>query len=499
MKKLFIFILIIAAGNTLLAQTKIKIENANTLMVNPRLGRNVQLLRGDVRITTQRAVLTCDSAYFYQKSNSLKAFGNARLVKKNKDGNFTITGNNMYLNGNSNLAQVRDSVVLVSKDATLSTNFFDYFLNSEEGHFWNGGKTISGENTFISDEGFFYSKQNKVIYKKNVKIDNPKYKITTDKVIHNTQTNISQFIGHTKIINEDNVVDCQRAYMNRETNESAFAGNVYLNNNGQIINADSINYNKAKDLGHAFGHISVEDTAQNMLIKGNYAVYSRSPNRMKVADKAVLMQVNNSDTLFVHGDTLSSDYDTVTQKRIMYVYNHVKIYNKAYQAKCDSMVYNDIDSTIRLIGSPILWSDSNQLTAEQVIMHTRDKKVERLELITKPFITFPEDSNYYNQIKGKKIVGYIHNNQLQKIEVTSNAESIYYPKDSTNIIGHNKTASSKMIITLGNNKVQRIALFGKVTAKMNPLRDLTQQDYYLRGFNWMPEYRPRKWQDIFKW
>ncbi len=481
------------------AQQKIKIENANTLMVNPRLGRNVQLLKGNVRISTQGAVLTCDSAYFYQKNNSLRAFSNARLVKKSKDENFTVTGNSMFLNGNSNIAQVRDSVKLVSKDATLTTNFFDYNIKSEKGHFWNGGKTISGENTFISEEGYFYSKRNKVVYQGNVKINNPQYKIKTDKVIYNTETKISQFIGHTQIINQENIIDCQRAYINQETDETSFAGDVYMNNKGQIIQADSVYYNKKSDFGRAYGSISVIDTAQNMVIKGNYASYSRNPDRMKVANKAFFMQYSDKDTLYVHGDTISTDFDTVSNQRSMFVFNHVKIYNKSYQAKCDSMVYSDADSSIQLIGEPILWSDSNQLTAEKVVMYTRNKKVERLELISHPFITFPETQEYFNQIKGKKIVGYIHNNRLQKIEVLSNAESIYYPKDSTNIIGHNKTASNNMIISLGKNRVQRVALFGKVTAKMNPLDKLPQDDYYLRGFAWMPQYRPRKWQDIFTW
>jgi len=500
LKSIFIIILSLFLGfQELVAQQKIKVENANTLRVSPRLGRNVQVLIGNVRISTQGAVLTCDSAYFYQKSNALRAFGNTKLSKRNKGDNFTVTGNSMYLNGNTNIAQVRDSVKLVSKDATLTTNFFDYNLKSEEGHFWNRGKTVSTDNTFISDKGYFYAQKNTVVYQQNVKIDNPQYKITTDKVIYNTETKVSQFLGHTKIINEDNIIDCQRAYINQETDESAFAGNVYLNNKGQIIQSDSVHYNRKQDLGRAYGHISVVDTAQNIVVKGNYADYSRNPSRMKVANKAYFMQYSDNDTLFVHGDTISTTNDTVANKKAMFVYNHVKIYNKSYQAKCDSMVYSDIDSTIRLIGTPILWADSNQLTAQELVLHTRDKKIERLELITKPFITFPESDEYYNQIKGKKIVGYIKNNKLQKIEVESNAESIYYPKDSASIMGHNKTASDKMIISMGKNRVQKVAMFGKVTAKMNPLKTLTPEDFYLRGFQWMPEFRPKKWEDIFAW
>lgn len=486
-------------SNTLMAQRQIEILGANDMSGTKRYGKTVTVLKGNVRLSTDGAFLTSDSALLYQKTNTLEAFGNVRLVKGTGDEKFTITGRTMFLNGNTSLAQVRDSVVLINKDTRLTTNFFDYNIKAETGHFWNGGVTTSGESTFSSKEGFFYKNQNLVRYIGNVKIDNPDFKITTNEVIHNTKTEISFFSGKTHIINEDNIVDCQRAYFNHKTEETSFAGKVNLDNKGQIIKADSIHYDKVRDLGFAFGSIQVIDTAQKMIIKGNYASYTRQPSRMKVADKAFLMQYSATDTVFIHGDTLSSNYDTLTQARTLFVYNHVKVFNKNYQAKADSMIYATSDSTIKLIGTPILWADNNQMTADRIMMHTLNNKVEKMVLESNPFITFPEDSNYYNQIKGKEIVAYIKDNKLNKIDVNSNAESIYYPKDSTNIIGYNKTESSRLIILMDKNKVDRIAVFGTPKAKLLPLNKLTDMDFYLRGFAWKPEQRPKEWSDIFVW
>jgi lipopolysaccharide assembly outer membrane protein LptD (OstA) len=484
---------------SLKAQQKIKIEHSDNLSVSPRLGSGVQLLKGNVSISTQGAILYCDSAYFRNAENTLQAFGRVRLVKGSGDDKFTVTGKSMFLNGNSSLAQVRDSVVLVSKDATLNTNFFDYKMRAEEGHFWNGGVTRTGESVFSSDQGFFFSKKNLVHYFGHVNIDNKDFKVTANDVYHNTKTDVSTFTGNTHIINEDNIVDCQRAYYNNKTKETAFAGNANLFNNGQTILADSIHYNKEKDLGFAFGNISIIDTSQNMVIKGNNAQYSKEPNRMKISNKAYLIQYSETDTLYVHGDTLSSDYDKETDKRVLYVYNHVKIFNKNYQAKADSMFFSTVDSTIRLIGKPVLWADNNQITADKINLYTANNKVERMELQSNPFITFPESGSYYNQIKGKEIIAYLFNNKLNKIDVTSNAESIYYPKDSTTVIGYNKTESKRLVIHLKNSKVQKIAVYGQPKANMNPLSKLTKEDFYLRGFAWLPELRPTDWQDIFSW
>ena len=493
---LFIFLGVIYSA---VAQRKIKIVHSDEMSGTKRMGKTIQILIGNVKISTEGTILTCDSAYFFSKQNNLQAFSNVRLVKGRGKEKFTITGRTLFLNGNTSLAQVRDSVLLVSDGTRLTTNFFDYNMNSEVGHFWNGGITKSNESTFISDEGFFYSKQDRVKYIGNVSIDNPDFKVTTDEVLHNTKTEESQFLGNTKIINEDNIVYCDRSYFNHKTEESAFAGSVNLDNQGQIIIADSIHYDKVKDLGFAFGNISVEDTTQNMVIRGNNASYTRVPNRMKISNNAYLVQYSPDDTVYVHGDTLSSDYDKETDTRIMFVYNHVKIFNKAYQAKSDSMIFASADSTIKLIGSPVLWADSNQITADEIYLHTVNNKIEKIVMKSNPFITFPEAGDYYNQIKGKEIIAYIKDNKLNKIDVNSNAESIYYPKDSTNIIGYNKTESQRMIIYLGESKVDRIAVYGKPKLKLNPLDELIETDFYLRGFAWMPEHRPKQWEDIFIW
>ena len=56
------------------------LENTQTLAFDQFTNPDVQILRGNVRFRHDGALLYCDSAYFYEKANSLDAFSNVRIV-----------------------------------------------------------------------------------------------------------------------------------------------------------------------------------------------------------------------------------------------------------------------------------------------------------------------------------------------------------------------------------------------------------------------------------
>ena len=60
------------------------------------------------------------------------------------------------------------------------------------------------------------------------------------------------------------------------------------------------------DYGEAFRNVVIEDTTNNLIIKGNYAWYYKEPERFLVTDKAMFIQVSNGDSLFLHADTISA-------------------------------------------------------------------------------------------------------------------------------------------------------------------------------------------------
>ena len=57
------------------------LEHSQTLSFDQERIADAQILNGDVVFRHEDALMYCDSAYFYEKTNSLDAFGHVRFVQ----------------------------------------------------------------------------------------------------------------------------------------------------------------------------------------------------------------------------------------------------------------------------------------------------------------------------------------------------------------------------------------------------------------------------------
>ena len=63
------------------SETMVYLEQAETLIFDEERHPDAQILKGNVRFRHDDALMYCDSAYFYESSNSLDAFGHVRFVQ----------------------------------------------------------------------------------------------------------------------------------------------------------------------------------------------------------------------------------------------------------------------------------------------------------------------------------------------------------------------------------------------------------------------------------
>jgi hypothetical protein len=203
--------------------------------------------------------------------------------------------------------------------------------------------------------------------------------------------------------------------------------------------------------------------------------------------------------LFLHADTITSNYDTSGTHRILKAYHKVKIFREDFQARCDSMVYNFQDSVITMYAEPILWSEGNQMTSEKVEIHMKDEKIDFFKLMRTAFIVSQKDTSRYNQIRGKEMIGYIRNNQLSRVDVFGNGQTIYFTVDEkeNEIVGVNFSESSDIIIYMKNGQVSRINMIKQPTGTLYPLGEL--EETKLKGFQWLEDLRPKSKMEIFFW
>ncbi len=484
---------------------KIEIVHSNTLSVNEVYGPDVKILVGEVEFYHDSATMFCDSAYFNSKLNQFTAYNNIQLSKPSDNDTLMLFGDTLVYDGISKLARVRSNVVLSKDSMTLYTDSLDYDMIEDIAYYSNGGRTENGEDTLISDFGYYYSDKDELFFKDNVIILNPKYTITSDTLMHNLKTKVSNFYGPTEIVSDSNYIYCENGWYDHQNDKSQFNENAYLESKEKSIKGDSLYYDRKNGIGRAFKNVLIKDTLQNMLLYGNYGEYFEKTGRSMVTDRALFVQIYEGDSIFLHADTLKAQVDTsytsvdTTIYRLVRGYYKVKLYNTGFQAQCDSLVYSMLDSVIYMYYDPILWNEENQLTAKFIKMKMIENQIRRVDMKDSTFIVSQKDSIRFDQVLGKEMVGYVENNELYQVDVSGETQTIYFILDDKFLMGINKVTSSSMTIYLKENKIDKIWFYTQPKGVIYPPYSLTESELYLPGFKWLDDYRPKSKEDVFIW
>lgn len=493
------------------AQTGRKIEllNADVSEFDQSMNAKATRLIGNVAFKHENAIMHCDSAYLYREENRLEAFNNIRI---NHGDSLTLTGKRLLYDGNTRMAQVFDNVVLSDRRMTLRTSRLDYNMETDIASYTDSANIMDGENTLTSKLGYYYSKSRDMYFRRDVLLVNPRYRMNGDTLRYNTTSKTSYFLGPTWIRSATNVIYCENGWYNTEKQTSSFYKNAYLQTKEQILHGDSVYYDRDKGIGKVFGNVTISDTVNKFIIGGNYGEHHELSDSSWVTGQAIMTQIFDTDSLFLHADTLLAigfpdPADSTRKKRNLFAFHGVKLFKPDLQGHCDSLVYNSLDSTIRLFYLPILWSGLNQLTADSITLQTAGSSITHISMVNNSFIvsradsgqTVSEENLRFNQIKGKNMMGFLNNNQLYRINVNGNGQTIYYTKNKEEKnFGVNRADCSDLLIFVSDNKVGSITLLNDPEGTLYPIKELAPSELRLKGFSWFEKKRPVQKQDIFR-
>jgi hypothetical protein len=144
--------------------------HADKLYYDERLHQTAQFLTGNVKFNHEGTLMYCDSALFYEATNSFDAFGNVRMVQGDT---LTLTSEVLYYNGIDRLARARFNVVLKHLKTTLYTDSLDYDRIYDLGYFFEGGRLLDQGNELTSDWGQYQPATHQAIFNYNVRLVNP--------------------------------------------------------------------------------------------------------------------------------------------------------------------------------------------------------------------------------------------------------------------------------------------------------------------------------------
>ena len=457
-----------------------------------------QRLIGNVKFKQDNVVGYCDSAYLYEADNYIIAYGSpVRFVISDS---IFLYGHRATYNGDIRQAVLAGQVRLENGKSYLLTDSLFYDLNADCGYYLTGGEIYNDDDTLTSVIGRYFTNTDDAYLHDSVLLRSSSYRMDCDSLRYNASSKIAYFISPTHLVNEENTIFTDRGLYNTETDVSILYGNVRLLGEKQQLYADSIYYDQQLRFGRAWNNARFIDTANNLIVSGNYLEHHEKGGTSIATDSNLLIYIDeNQDSLFLHCDTLFVDFDTASNPTLLRAYFHTKFQHKNIQGACDSMVYNVEDSLLVMYYNPVFWSDNYQLSGDTVRFTILDSIHSTIELCKSGFIVGGLfEATEFNQIKGLNIIGHLEHRELQRVDIVGNAECVYYvQEEDSSLIGINTSITSEMRIYLDSNHIRQIRYFDSPTGQVQPDEKLEEKDRKLQGFRWLDAYRPRKPEDLF--
>lgn len=460
-----------------------------------------QILNGNVAFLHKGALLTCDSAYFYQESNSFKAFGH---VKMRQGDTLSLTSDYAFYDGDNQMAEARHNVLLRHRGTKLYTDSLNYDRLYNIGYFFEGGKMVDRNNVLVSDWGEYDTETRKAVFNYNVNLRNPKFTLTTDTLHYDTRTSLANIVGPSVIRSKESVIHTSDGYYNTNTGRARLYGRSTMSNKGKEITGDSLFYDEKRGISQGYRNVIYKDTQKKNELHCNYLWYNEKNGFAFATENPVMMEYSQKDTLFVHSDTIkviTYHLNTDSVYRTAHCYNKVRAFRNDVQAVCDSLVYNTKDSCMTMYRDPIAWSGDRQLLGEEIQVFMKDSTIDRAHIINQALTAeLMPDKEHYQQLSSKEMFAYFTKGQITQTEAIDNVRSIYYPvddKDST-LMGLVYIETDTMKMFMRDRQLQKIWT-SKTDGTWYPMTQIPPERYKLDGFTWFDYIRPINKDDIYEW
>lgn len=483
------------------AKSKVYLLHSDVLKKSPlNPDPDAQILIGNVAFRHDSVYMYCDSACFYEKTNSLEAFDNVKMVQGDT---LFLYGDYLFYDGNIQIAQVRYNVRMENKNTTLLTDSLNYDRIYNLGYYFDGGTLMDEENVLTSEWGE-YSPATKIsVFNYDVKLVNPKFTLTSDTLRYSTATKIANILGPSDIVSDANHIYSELGFYNTQIGQAELLDRSVLTNEGKRLIGDSLFYDRVKGYGEAFDNVIMTDTVNKNMLTGDYCYYNELTKYAFATKKAVVVDYSQGDSLFMHADTLQMYtyyLNTDSMFRETRAYHKVRMYRADVQGVCDSLVFSSKDSCLTMYYDPILWNNNQQLLGEKIMIYMNDSTIDWAHIQNQALSVEQLDSTSYNQVTGKEMKAWFQGGEMRKVDVIGSVRLVYYPMESdSTLIGMNVSETSLLNMFLENRKMKKMIMSPKSNGTLYPMLQRPPEKMKLDNFVWFDYIRPLDKEDIFEW
>lgn len=460
--------------------------------------KGVDRLLGSVQMRHQKTLIYCDSALFFREENKARLFGNVRII----DQEDPVQTTSIYAeyDGNTKMAKLRNNVVFTNQKTTLTTEYLDYDRAGNIAYYFNDGKVVDSVNVLTSERGKYEVNFERITFQKDVVLVNPDYTMKTNDLVYMTIPKTAETKGLTNLISKDgNTLDAQNgSFYDTQAKKFRFYEGIVETETSRI-KAKELYYSELEAYYEGKEEVSVLNKERQVEVFGDVGEYWDERKYSLVHGNALVRRYFEKDTLYMASDSLISQDGEADSMKYLLAFRAVKLVKSDMSGVADSLVYNYSDSSIQLFKDPVMWNQKSQITADSMVFYIANEELDRVFMKDKVFVITQDTISNFNQMKGRTMVGYFEEGQMDKIDIDGNGESLYFALQADTISqGINKTLSANIKLRFKEGVIQRVTYGIKPDGKFTPFQLITEENSRLEGFNWRFEERPTL-ADINAW
>lgn len=472
----------------------------------------LQILSGKALIRHENTLLEGDSIVCDLQSGIAEVFGNIHI----NDGDSVHTYS-QYLKyiGREKKAYLKKKVKLTERKGTILAEDVIYDIASGMATYSGGGKVLNGKTVLTSTEAVYYSNTKDVYFKRNVRMQDPGYKIDSDSLLYNTELQTATFIAATRIRTKDgSTIETSSGNYNLKSGEAVFLNRTQYRDSSRSLSGRQIAYQEKTGIIQVEGNGKIVDSSNRLIILGNQILINKQTGNFLATRKPVMIFYKDNDSTYIAADTLfsekkakqdstkkdSSNKQSIDSIRFFQAFHHVRIFHDSLQSMADSLYYSTVDSAFRLYGNPICWNGNSQMSGDSMVLFTKNSKAKLMEVMEHAIIINKAEEGLYNQTSGRTIRAVFKEGRLDSARVKgSPADCIYYVQDEDSaFIGMNRSTSDVIDIFFSNSELKKVKFIQDVNGTLYPMDQIPPDKVRLPDFNWQEEKRPKNKLELFE-
>lgn len=243
----------------------------------------------------------------------------------------------------------------------------------------------------------------------------------------------------------------------------------------------------------------ISQDADTVVVKSNSV--SVATDSLSMAADSLSMPTDSlsvpADSLAVGTDSLAVNNDS-TKVNFITALKNVKIFKSDFQIACDSLEYSGLDSLVRLYQKPLVWNEGRrQYSADSLYAVIRNNSLQKASLMSNAFIIVQEDSLCFDQIRAAEMLAYFDTTgALTRFDALGDANAVFYLQEDSVYATVNKSEAKMLYATFKDGDLDRVYYFDTAKNDGYPVAQMTREERVLKGFNWLPDKRPRGKSDI---